>query len=157
MEADMSSLPPGVGRLGESVEEHERARVAGLAAAGPQPPVPVRERAELPAASEIRTAKAVVREMLGQVGGEVRRLADAVHDQNATLRTLDVPLEQVADSHERATHSFETLRADIVRIEDRLGLVEAVCRQILAELRKPTSTGRSRVGHDEHGAAFPAE
>lgn len=133
---EAEQLPPGFGALGEDPEAHERARVHGLAEAGPQPPVLAKERAELPAASEVRAAKAVVRELLGEMRDQVRAVATEIKSGNDLLRHLDVPLEQVADSHERATHSFETLRADIDRLAAQQALTDARVQEILKLVRQ---------------------
>jgi hypothetical protein len=65
--------------------------------------------ATLPAAA----VEAVKGEMRLMIQGAVADLKASIEAQNSLLKGIDVPLEAIADSHERATESFETLRKDI--------------------------------------------
>ena len=123
-----------VGTLGETAEDHERKRVAALAQRGPQAPVPTKELAATPDVH--KALQVLVRQEFSQVRQALNELQSDIRANTEGLKLADIPLEQVADSHERATHSFETLRADLVRIEDRITGLESVCAQILQELRR---------------------
>lgn len=128
------AIDASFGELGESTEDHEEARLADLAQAplvGEElPKVPVRPAAEIALREEgLRTAlliRPVMKEMTRQLQHEVDQLRQDIGDSNRLLKHLDVPLEQVADSHERAASSFESLRAEIRAISARLHGVESV-------------------------------
>jgi hypothetical protein len=129
-----TELAAVVGTLGETAEDHERKRVAQLAAHGPQPAVPTKELAATP---DVRKAlQILVRQEFSGVREDLEAIRHSIASNTEALRLADIPMEQVADSHERATHSFETLRADLVRLEERLAAVESSNAQILQELRR---------------------
>jgi hypothetical protein len=121
-------LPREAGRPGQSVDDAERDRVAGL------DPVPLAVYAGHAGSSnpfrDTLPVKAIVDQALQRVvepmRTEMRELRAAIEEQNRTLKTIDVPLETVANSHERAASSFETLRHDIDSISTRLAGVEGV-------------------------------
>lgn len=125
---------PLVGELGESPEELERRRIAAL----PPDRAPVPLRPLLPDARERSVMRQELKVLVSELGREMReevhQVAAAMREQAGALKTLDVPLEQVADSHERATHSFETLRAENLEILTRLMAVEELVHKIARHL-----------------------
>jgi hypothetical protein len=109
-----------------SVEAHEAARVSGLPEAPLKAPVPL-DRKEVSLQDEARKAVSVV--LRAEMSTVRQALNELVHDIRANTeiaRMIDVPLEQVAGAHERASQSFENLRHDIAGISARLGAVEGV-------------------------------
>jgi prefoldin subunit 5 len=121
-------LPPHTGRPGESVEDFERRRVASV----PAKALDVRDhgavgdnafRRDLPVRVVVDEA---LQRAVGPVREEMATLRQAIEEQNRTLKTIDAPLEAIADSHERAATSFEALRHDIDSISTRLAGVEGV-------------------------------
>ena len=98
-----------VGELGESIESFERRRLAEL---------PVNHAAvELKPLREVeaqQALKVVVRQEFSSVRRQIEDVRHAIASNTEALKLADIPLEQVADSHERATHSFEVLRAEIL-------------------------------------------
>lgn len=127
-------LPPEVGKLGESPEQLERRRIASLPV--DRAPVPVKPL--LPDARERSVMRQELRVLVSELGRDVReelhQVGAAIREQGAAMKTLDVPLEQVADSHERATHSFETLRGENAEIALRLYQVETLLEKIAKKL-----------------------
>lgn len=131
------------GELGESTEEHELKRVRGLI--GDEPPAPpsvpeiFRENADKERALMVQAVTAEVTREIAQLVAGLR--ADIVANTEL-MRTMDVPVEAVIDSHERASTSFETLRKDLqdigmetpaalkdlARVMDTAGLNEAQSR-----------------------------
>lgn len=122
----------GFGKLGESPKAHEDQRVAAL------PDVPLTDKAiavrgtdriDMTLAAETAARKAVTYVMRTELAQLREVIAGITHDIKANsdlVRTIDVPLEQVAASHERASASFENLRHDISAISARLAGVEQV-------------------------------
>lgn len=55
----------------------------------------------------------VLREAFGELGTALAGLKADIQEQTSLMRHMDVPMEAIADSHERASASFETLRKDI--------------------------------------------
>jgi|HubBroStandDraft_6_1064221.scaffolds.fasta_scaffold454626_2 hypothetical protein len=131
---------PGFGELGESTEAHELTRVRGLI--GDEPPAPPSVPDIFRANGEKEMAL-MVKAVMHEVTRELHEVVDGIrHDIVANtniLKMIDVPLEQVAASHERASASFETLRADIFRggvdklekVLDTAGLTEAASKSEL--------------------------
>lgn len=104
------------GELGETVEQHELKRVRGLI--GDEPPAPpsvpevFRENADKERALMVQAVTTEVTRELGQLVAGLR--ADIVANTEL-MRMMDVPAESIVNAHERATASFETLRADVMR------------------------------------------
>jgi hypothetical protein len=121
---------PGAGALGQSAESFEAHRISALAASGPLPAVVVKPPHELALKDEAKRMAILAKPFLDEIRRglttEVDTLRQDIADSNRLLKHLDVPLEQVADSHERAASSFENLRAEIRSVSDRLGAVEGV-------------------------------
>lgn len=121
---------PGVvnfGELGEDPETTERRRVATLGDRGPVDTHPSRGAMEIAAQAEAQRAVGTV--LRAEMGGVRQALADLQRDIKANsemLHMVDIPLEQVANSHERATQSFERLRAETADVSARLAGVEQV-------------------------------
>lgn len=61
----------------------------------------------------VATVEAVKTEMRTMIEGAVADLRASIEAQNSLLQGIDVPLEAITESHERATESFETLRTEI--------------------------------------------
>lgn len=141
---------PGFGALGQSAEQFERGRIAGLSGQVPataRPPVIERDRSMSVAEQQRRLEMTeALKPLVGEAFGQLTRfLGDLQHDiqaQTNLLATINVPLEAVADSHERASVSFETLRKemsdialetptalrDLARVMDTAGLNDAQSR-----------------------------
>jgi hypothetical protein len=128
---------PGFGELGESTEAHELKRVRGIM--GDEPPAPP-SVPDIFRANGEREMALMVKAVMHEVTRELQQAVDGIrHDIVANtnmLKMMDVPLEQVAASHERASASFETLRADIFkggidkleRVLDTAGLTDAASK-----------------------------
>jgi hypothetical protein len=139
-----------LGEIGQSADHYEAARIAALC----DKPLPSDAKAVAPLtprgtdvskAAEIAARQAVIYVMRTEVTGIRQAIADMVHDIKSNtelVRTLDVPLEQVAASHERAAESFETLRHEIGSISQRLSGVEKVID--VAGLRKAQDGAEAR-------------
>lgn len=131
------SLPPEAGQLGQSAEEHERARIKALPPGANAQPTDqaLIKRQEM--ALQIHALVApVVKEMMRDVQGALDGIRRDIEENTRALKLADVPLEQVAASHERAAASFETLRKEIAeggldkleKVLDVSGLTEAATR-----------------------------
>ncbi len=128
--------------LGKSPEQAERERIAGMPV--DRAPVATRPVADVAQAAAIRSGiQAVVRQEFSEVRTAISALQHDVRANAEILKLADIPLEQVADSHERATHSFETLRGENVETQARLQAVEtrletlnATLIQLLDEMAK---------------------
>lgn len=81
-------------------------------------------------------ARSVVAELARDLGSAMQDLRQDVLASNELMRHMDVPMEAIADSHERASSSFETLRKDIFKggldkleqVLDTSGLAEAASK-----------------------------
>jgi hypothetical protein len=129
---DLPAAPhdvPGFGALGESAEDHELRRIRALnsqidSAQGlgtARPPVITRDRAMTVADQQRRleiteALTPLVGEAFGQLSRFLSDLQQDIRAQSELMATLNVPMEAVVDSHERASVSFETLRSDISEI-----------------------------------------
>jgi len=150
METNLGSGPlepdhgiAGVGRLGESLEEAERERIEQQIAMG-LVGSPVLQKArlpDLPPAGEVRALRLIVREQLAEVHGAIAEMRADIQASNRLLKHIDAPLETVADAHERATHSFETLRGEFLQVEgkveafgSRLDAIELLLRRIAKQV-----------------------
>lgn len=109
------------GTVGQPVDEFERQRISST----DRIPMPVVRGSDNPYKEGI-PLPVIVREVLSDVRRAVNDLAGKIEEQNRTLQTIDVPLEQVAGAHERASSSFETLRAEIQDVSRRIAGVEGV-------------------------------
>jgi hypothetical protein len=115
---------PGFGQLGQSPDEFERRRIAGLSSQVPataHPAVIERDRTITVAEQQRRTEmtealKPLVGEAFGALTKFLGDLQLDIRAQTELMRTLDAPVEAVVASHERASESFETLRSDISEI-----------------------------------------
>jgi ABC-type transporter Mla subunit MlaD len=122
---------PGFGELGQSIEGAEAHRIADLAKRVDQlPAVPTKSGHELALKDEANRMAILAKPFLDEIRRglttEVDTLRQDIADSNRLLKHLDVPLEQVADSHERAASSFERLRAEMESVSQRLAAVEGV-------------------------------
>lgn len=142
------------GQLGQKPEDFERQRIRALdTVKEDEPTALVVERFEetppalapAPRAELTEALKPLVAEAFAGLATYLTDLQADIRDQTRLLGTLNVPLEAVADSHERASASFETLRKDIAenleenpalarlaKVIDTAGLADAQSR---AELR----------------------
>lgn len=150
--ADQSggTMAGNFGKLGESAESHEAARVADLH------PLPPNSQAlaayetskvlgDATLAAEIAARQAVtyvMRTELGAVREAINGMVADLRSNSELVRTIDIPLEHVASAHERASASFENLRHDISDISSRLGAVEQVID--VAGLRKAQGGAEAR-------------
>lgn len=118
---------PHTGRLGMSPEVAEAERISQLP---PRGAIAVRETEspqDIQTRAQIQTQVGVVlRSEMGAVRAVVNELIHDIRTNTEALKLADVPLEQVANSHERAAASFETLRAEIASVAGRLAGVEKV-------------------------------
>lgn len=116
---------PGFGQLGEDPADFERRRIAGLdqdkaiAQLREIHNELVREREVEPApmpALRLELA-AAMKPLIGEAFANLTQfLGDLRHDiqaQTDLMRVIEAPMEAIADSHERASESFETLRRDL--------------------------------------------
>ena len=83
-----------------------------------------------------RELTAVVGQEFHKIRSEIAGIARAVQDNTAVLKLADVPLEHVADSHERASASFETLRVEIAAIDIRMTGIEKALAEVLGALQR---------------------
>jgi hypothetical protein len=139
MKEPAHELDKDFGQLGQSPEEFEHERIKRLADwalkglkrfAKPEAPT-------LAVAQQRLEITESLKPLIGEAFGELSRfLGDLKHDieaQTALMATMNVPMESIVDSHERASASFETLRADIMggglnkleQVLDTSGLTEA--------------------------------
>lgn len=142
---------PGFGSLGEDPAEFERRRIANLNQAKDRSELvvdrePDREIASAQAPArrlELTEAlKPLIAEAFGNLVHFLGDLKADIQAQTNLMRHLDVPMEAIVDSHERASESFETLRhdlqeigmeapaaiKDLARVMDTAGLNEAQSR-----------------------------
>jgi hypothetical protein len=121
-------LPPEP-QLGESPEAYEQRRIAALPVDG----APVALKPLMPAQDvELRKAiSIVVRQEFADVRHQLEQIRHDIASNTENLKLVDIPLEQVADSHERATHSFETLRAENFEIRTRLDKIEELLQRLV--------------------------
>lgn len=122
-----ADLPRGTGTLGMSEEVAERERISQLP---PRGAIAVRETEtaqQMQIRAQIRSEVGVVlRGEMGMVRAVLNDIAHDIRSNTEALQLADVPLEQVANSHERAAASFETLRGEIASVAGRLAGVEQV-------------------------------
>jgi Skp family chaperone for outer membrane proteins len=119
-----------VGNPGETVEQFEVRRIRAL---GTRPPPVASDNPYQPLAvsQDLRNhvglvVQTALRQEFQGVRSMLKGLRDTLEEQEAAMKTLEVPLEQVVGAHERASSSFESLRFEIRNISDRLGKVEGV-------------------------------
>lgn len=90
-------------------------RAAGQLTPALAPSVP--EIFDANAKAELRVmVQAVVGELSRELHGALSSLKADIGDSNRLLKHIDVPLESITKSHEKAAESFETLREDLSRI-----------------------------------------
>lgn len=127
--------------MSETVQENSG---AGTAMTLSEIPARAPETPSFSDIAKLATAAAVRLEM-----GAVRQaLSDLHHDIQANtevLKLANVPLEQVADSHERASVSFENLSRQIGDVSQRLSGVEQVIDT--AGLRTAQQGAEARFNH----------
>lgn len=78
---------------------------------------------------EARTRAMIATVLQVEMHGIRQAIHDMTHDiqaNSAIVKTMDVPLEQVHQSHERAAISFENLQKDMDKLGNRLAGVEQV-------------------------------
>jgi hypothetical protein len=110
--------------LGKSHEDAERDRVASLS-----PPAPVPRREIASRGDDVSTkiaVREVMREVFREMAIEIQGIRHDIRANTDVLKMADVPLEAVADAHERASSSFENLRHDMLDMSQRFGEVEGV-------------------------------
>jgi methyl-accepting chemotaxis protein len=138
---------PGFGALGQSPEAAEAHRISALSRAGDLPAIPTKAPQEFEALDQGRHMAILMKPVMAEARRELTALVDELRsdiaDSNRLLKHLDVPLEEVHNSHERAASSFENLRAEIRRVSDRLGEVENVIDT--AGLTRAVSTAEERM------------
>lgn len=76
----------------------------------PQPSMEVANRQELAA-----VMAPMIREAFGELATFLGDLKSDIKTQSDLMRHMDVPMEAIANSHEKAASSFETLRSDIFK------------------------------------------
>ncbi len=147
---------PGFGRLGQSPEEAERERIENLERietlklrglvplSEKAPAVVMRDRsvtvAEQQRQLEVTEAlKPMVAAAFGDLKGFLEGLRYDIVAQSELLASINVPLEAVTDSHERASASFETLRADMAR----MGVPDTSAIQELAKVVDTAGLGKA--------------
>jgi Skp family chaperone for outer membrane proteins len=138
---EMIPMPAAAGQLGEDVEAHERHRLQTIL---DRSAVPVKATApDTQVVAQAAAQRAVSVVMRQEMAGIRKAVADLQHDIQAnteTLRMADVPLEQVADSHERATASFERLRSEIAQLEQhqqkRFDAIDSALASLMLEVQK---------------------
>lgn len=89
--------------------------------------------------------QAVATVMRVEMSAVRQALNDLAHDVKAVgeiTQLMDVPLEQVADSHERASASFETLRGEIAALAETVRRFDQVLDQ--AGLHKAAHDSQER-------------
>lgn len=107
----------------ETIEKMAASRAAArarLAAAANATLAPIRaHQTRALSATDRQELSEIVGPMIGKAFGQLGEfLGDLKHDikaQTDLMRAMDVPMEAIADSHERASASFETLRKDIFK------------------------------------------
>lgn len=113
------------GALGQSPEDFERMRVAALPKVDPM---------AVAVAGEVRAVvQAVISEATQGLRKSMASLQEDVQAAASLMHMMDVPMEAIANSHERASSSFETLRRDILgggldkleQVLDTSGLADA--------------------------------
>ena len=121
--------PVDVGKLGESAEDFEKKRIAQIRKEDPDKVVMVRgEITEM--------VRAIMAEATGGLRQQIISLQEDVSGASQLMHMMDVPMEAIAESHERASKSFETLRRDILgggldkleKVLDTAGLTEAASK-----------------------------
>lgn len=115
------------GAVGDDEEAHEQRRVAALVDRSPVETHPSQGVMEIAAqASAQRAVSTVLRAEMGAVRQALADLQTDIKANTEMLRMADIPLEQVANSHERATQSFERLRAEMGSVAAAVGGVVGV-------------------------------
>lgn len=138
---DFDRLPVERNLVTSGMEAHHEAiksmdRAAADAAVSPSyPPMSLigaasaGQQLQSPVIDEARTRAMIATVLQVEMHGIRQAINDMTHDiqaNSAIVKTMDVPLEQVHQSHERAAISFENLQKDMDKLGNRLAGVEQV-------------------------------
>ena len=124
----------GFGQLGQTPEQHEEARIRDLAMAPLHgehlPAVATKADLELEAAEQGKRMAIMLKPLVAEIKRDLQATVDGLRQDieanTDMMKGLDVPLEAITDSHERAASSFERMRAEVTAISERLAGVEKV-------------------------------